>query len=266
MKSVMMNKDDIALNALENLQKIKAIELYRELVDEQPQNLGYLRGLALALSWSGNSTESEKIADQMVTLSPTAIETLEVLAYIKVRQRKFAEAETIAQEAYQLAPNDPRVLMICGLSTSMLGNKLTGLSYYQHALEIDPDNTRLLYILCFLALQIGRGDVAYSVLKKRFEKNKNLRIAFYLSLVPILDQSKKGKLFRIGMGILLYLFGLGYILSKVSLFLYFPLLILVWVFWGCLSTVFDPLFEKSKSILFTLLSFLGIYWLLTLIF
>lgn len=114
-----------------------------------------LSARALELAQSRQTAEAEKLWKQALALEPNLFSAAFNLGYLYYSQRQFAEAEPLLTRAARLQPKDFNSHYLLGAVRSQLGRTDDALRAWRSALELKPDNLKLMQIL---AVEYGKGQ------------------------------------------------------------------------------------------------------------
>ena len=123
---------------------------------------------ALELYRAGKYTDSIKICQQELAVSPNNIDSYVVMGWSMLRLQQFADALAAGQKALGISPNDPRVVQIVGEAQVFLGKTTDALSNLQQYVVLRPNGDRIgrVYWLmgeCYIRLkQYNNADIALS--------------------------------------------------------------------------------------------------------
>lgn len=122
-----------------------AIKLFKEVLAEQPNNVGVLVFLAEMYMNSGDLDSALKSVDSALSLTPSNAFALRVKGDLLIKQSKYKEAEEVFNKV--IASSTPKssdhALAYFGLTKLYLkqGEKAKAKASLEKALEDDPNNT-----------------------------------------------------------------------------------------------------------------------------
>lgn len=123
----------------------RAMKLFKEVLAEQPNNVGVLVFLAEMYMNSGDLDSALKSVDSALSVTPSNSFALRVKGDLLIKQSKYKEAEEVLNKA--IASSTPKssdhALAYFGLTKLYLkqGEKAKAKASLEKALEDDPNNT-----------------------------------------------------------------------------------------------------------------------------
>ncbi|HVP20126.1 MAG TPA: tetratricopeptide repeat protein [Spirochaetia bacterium] len=98
---------------------------------------------ALQLYRANRYEEAIKVCQQELVESPKSIDSHVVMGWSYLRLKRFPEALDIGQKALQINPNDPRVIQIIGEAQVFLGKTDDALKNLEEYVALRPDGDRI---------------------------------------------------------------------------------------------------------------------------
>lgn len=122
----------------------KSIQMFAELLRRQPENRFYWSGLGDVYQRFGLVDDAKKSFRHARSLSKhrDPVPSMK-LGEILLREGNVQEAETFLTEAYERAPDDPRVLAAYALLLQQKGDKAKALGFVREALQKRPNDVHL---------------------------------------------------------------------------------------------------------------------------
>ncbi len=123
---------------------------------------------ALELYRSGKYADAIVVCQQELRESPKNIESHVVLAWSNLKLKKYSEALDVGRKALEIAPNDPRLIEVMGESQVFLGkldDALKNLEEYVALLPAGDRIDRVFWLMgeCYIGLrQYQNADIAIS--------------------------------------------------------------------------------------------------------
>ncbi|MDQ6707984.1 MAG: tetratricopeptide repeat protein [Acidobacteriota bacterium] len=103
---------------------------------------------AQSLARESKYGEAEQSWKQAIALSPGFFPALFNLGYFYFKQQRFSDAEPLLRRAAQASPTDFNAHYLLGATLAQLGQSDDALRAWREALRIQPDNLRLLQVMC----------------------------------------------------------------------------------------------------------------------
>lgn len=126
--------------------------------DKNPNEAETQVKFARALRAIGSTQRASEVARSGLTMKPDNVDLATIFAQVSLDQGKAEEAAMALAPAEAAGKNDWRFLSLIGVTMDQLGEHKAARSYYQRALELSPDNSR---VLCNLGLSWAlEGDPA----------------------------------------------------------------------------------------------------------
>ena len=133
------------------------------------------RGLALALSWSGDLEASLAEYDKLLLRDPGYREALKGRGWVLLWMDRVAEARDSFEAALAIAPEDEEALRGLAQAQSYLGNQRTASGILSDIIDTASPETRM--VAARAALWMGRPDKAYEVLERLIGSSPEYREA-----------------------------------------------------------------------------------------
>ena len=143
----------------------RALEVLHQVYQNEPDNVGVIRGLILVAEKMADREAVEKYTDELLLLRDTAdSRLLQIQSFIRVGL--ISEAENKLQIAKELYPNENRVLMFEAWLMMRNGELKEALELTNRILENDQENAMALQLKGQLCLLNGKYEQAILNLKK----------------------------------------------------------------------------------------------------
>lgn len=172
----------------------EAFRQYRTLIEQDPENLKALRGLATISLQQGEFGAAEDAAERGLALAPDDIELLTVDVAVRYRNSLVGEQpemrREVARDASELRTRLPDNRLLYGIVIDDLvrdGEDLKALEEVENALKFDPNNISLHQVNLELLLRRGEFERVEEALRRmliRFPENTNVKeslIRYYIS-------------------------------------------------------------------------------------
>lgn len=137
----------------------EAIRIYREVLSQDAGEIEVRCNLAKALADSGDITAALHEADSAIDLADGQRGSLATRGAVLIDARRYADAETILQQALTTSPTDDMALVNLALCCTYLGSSQAACNYLVRAVELNPHNARAVadLINCLSAQQEDDG-------------------------------------------------------------------------------------------------------------
>ncbi len=137
----------------------------REAVAKNPYNPQAYAALAYSLDRMGRYDESADKYEFMIKTFGARWELSYNIGLIRVKQKKYLEANQYLAKAASLSPDNVRVLNSLGANLQHLKMMDEALSVYKQAIRVDPNYGNTHFNMALLLIKIGRKDEARQVLE-----------------------------------------------------------------------------------------------------
>ncbi|MBT3275133.1 MAG: tetratricopeptide repeat protein [Spirochaetales bacterium] len=123
---------------------------------------------ALASYRAGDYERAIEICLEEIEALPRSRDSYAVLGWSLINLQRYEDALTRGNEAYQFAPNDPRIIEILGEANFFLGQNLDALRYFErYAVLADTGDRidRIYYFMGEIFIRLGEfhhADIAFS--------------------------------------------------------------------------------------------------------
>ncbi|MBA7642058.1 Beta-barrel assembly-enhancing protease [subsurface metagenome] len=168
------------LAATEDSQAKKIAEdLFRRILDRDPNSLPAMNALAMLLQMTGRSAESTPLYQQILTLQPDNVVVINNLAWaLCEEQGKHQQALELAQRGLKIAPNYVDLIDTRGVAYYRLGQFDKAIQDFTKCLKLYPKGTpaaAATYLHLARALDgLGQKDEAIENLNKALELNAEI--------------------------------------------------------------------------------------------
>jgi tetratricopeptide (TPR) repeat protein len=161
----------------------EAIELYRQALEMDPDNVQLRYGMAMALEQSGQVDQAIEMLRWMVERDPEDATALNALGYtLADHQRDIGEAYRYISKAYKKEPLNPAVVDSMGWVEYRRGNLALALDYLRQAYALFPDAEIAAHMGEVLWV-LGRQDEARSVWEQALAQDPENR-----ALLSVIEQ------------------------------------------------------------------------------
>ena len=143
----------------------EAIALLRRVLKAQPGNAIAAANLGMALTQAQRAKDAVPVLQHAISLAPDSVTAHEDLAAAYVQLNQFDDAETELHMALKLAPERPQLHYDLGLAYKMQDDANHAIPEFEAAEKLDPDQPEAPYALGLLYLQDGRYQDAARELK-----------------------------------------------------------------------------------------------------
>ncbi len=168
----------------------QGIAIYRQALTIRPEHRQTRENLNLALWKQGKRLMDEAIANfnLVINFEPTNVQTHHVLAGIYLEQGLCEQAITLYQQS--LAVNPVNIAALNGIGTALQsqGKSSFAAHFYQQALALQPDNIDSLVGISKAMLDQGDLDEALRMINRALALNPNHAIARYNRALMLLQQ------------------------------------------------------------------------------
>ncbi len=142
---------------------------------------------ALELYRTGRYTEAVTVCQQELQETPKNVDSHVVLAWCYLKLKRYQEALDVGQKALEIAPNDPRLIQVLGEADVFLGKIDEGLKNLEEYVALRPAGDRIsrVYWLmgeCYISLrEYQNADIAIST-ALYFDPNNSASAAWWARL------------------------------------------------------------------------------------
>jgi len=119
----------------------QAEKLYRQVLDNQPNQPDALHGLAVLAQQQGQHQRAKELLQTALRAEPKSVKHWFTLGNLHQAQGEFGEAVDSYQQALDLRPDLAPIHNNLGYALQQLGNWEKAITSYQKALELQPDCT-----------------------------------------------------------------------------------------------------------------------------
>ena len=149
---------------------------------------------AFDLHKQGQLGEAEKLYKELLTQSPDNIQVLDLLARIKISQKKYQEGITINKKILELDSRNENALFDIALAYKNEGLLKESIEFYNKVITLNPQNTSAHYNVAFIYADLGDVNNAIYHFNKVLEHNPNDNdTKYFVSLAYLKNRDyKKG--------------------------------------------------------------------------
>ncbi|WP_019504756.1 tetratricopeptide repeat protein [Pleurocapsa sp. PCC 7319] len=119
----------------------QAEQVYRQILETQPERVEVLYGLGVLERQRGKESEAEKMFQAVLRIQPESFKTWFSLGNLRQAQEHWSEAVSAYQRALAIRPQEAAIYNNLGYALQQQGNLEKAIAYYQKALEINPNCT-----------------------------------------------------------------------------------------------------------------------------
>lgn len=149
---------------------------------------------AFDLHKQGQLGEAENLYNELLKQSPDNIQVLDLLARLKLSQKKYQESIELNKKILKLDSQNENALFDIALAYKNEGFLKEALEYYNQAISLNPQNTNAHYNIAFIYADLGDVDNAIYHFNKVLEHNPNdSDTKYFVSLAYLKNREyKKG--------------------------------------------------------------------------
>jgi Flp pilus assembly protein TadD len=152
------------VSLLQNGRHDEAIDVFLDVLYEEPQEKDALRNLGIAYTEAGRNGEAVRTLDYFLTLWPEDAEALEGLGCSYYRQRAYYKSYELFTKALALHPRSPSILRNLGLAQLALLQPEEGYESLKKARQMNLFDYKSAYAFAAACQKTGRLDEAEEVL------------------------------------------------------------------------------------------------------
>lgn len=171
------------------------LRYFQDILEERPNDVDALYGLAVTQARLGLAAESFKSFDRALKLSPNDQDVLRDLGINYFKTGRASDAIHVLKKAYSLDENDVITISCLGRSYEAAEDYHTALNLYRRLKEKDPGNVNMYYRLAMVYGRIGSQAESHYNFGIYFKKKGNIKSALFhfreaLKCYP--ENSKRG--------------------------------------------------------------------------
>jgi len=168
----------------------QGIAIYRQALTIRPEHRQTRENLNLALWKQGKRLMDEAIANfnLVINFEPTNVQTHNVLASIYLEQGLYEQVITLYQQSLATDPSNITALNGIGTALQLQGKSSFAIHFYQQALALQPDHVDSLVGISKAMLDQGDLGEALSMINRALALNPNHAIARYNRALMLLQQ------------------------------------------------------------------------------
>jgi tetratricopeptide (TPR) repeat protein len=133
----------------------ESVELFREAVEQEPEDAERRETFAKILFRLEDYDETEVQARKAIEIEPSRVESHMMLYKAHDARGDLEQAKAALEAAREVAPDDTRVLLRLAYIEGQQGNSAAALDAYTRVTEIDPDNAEAWLSLANLHAEAG---------------------------------------------------------------------------------------------------------------
>ena len=163
----------------------ESLEVFREMLDLQPDNAQALNNYAYILAVNiGKPQEAIEYARQAVLLSPKSPETIDTMATIHEMLGSHEEALSSRLRLYQLNPTDlATILYIADAYDSHMDDPGKSLQFAELAMKIKPEDPRVLDAMGWASYRTGRALEGEDLIRQSIRSKPSARSHVHMAQV-----------------------------------------------------------------------------------
>ena len=119
----------------------QAEQVYRQILETQPERPEVLYGLGVLERQRGKNSEAEKMFQAVLRIEPESFKTWFSLGNLRQAQGQWSEAVSAYQRALKIRPKEAAIYNNLGYALQQQGQLEQAIACYQKALEIQPNCT-----------------------------------------------------------------------------------------------------------------------------
>ncbi|NPB07312.1 MAG: tetratricopeptide repeat protein [Aquificae bacterium] len=144
----------------------KAEELYREVLEEDPDNAVILEKLGKLYIASNRIREAKKIYEKLLQISPENPNYQHEYVLILLNLGEFKRAREILSRLYARFPNNPNITFTYALTLELTGDLERAKELYEQLLTLFPNNAKVIERLAGVYLDLGEYESAKNLIEK----------------------------------------------------------------------------------------------------
>ena len=154
-------------------QPVKAKEIYDNILLKNNLTAETMHQYAILSSTLCDSDTAEKMLKKVIRKNPEIAKAHKDLGVIYLNKRLFDYAEDEFKTAMKLAPNDFEILFEYGNFLYSTSRNQEAETFYNEALELDPENVMALTFMGLNKLVLNQLDSAYDYIMKAYKVEPN---------------------------------------------------------------------------------------------
>lgn len=152
------------LSLLQNGRPDEAVDIFLEVLYEDPQDADALRNLGIAYTEAGRNEESCRTLEYYLTLHPEDPEALEGLGCSLYRQKAYYKAYELFEQGCRLHPESPSLHRNLGLAQMAVDRTEEGYETLKKAHQMNLFDYKTAYAFAAACQKTGRIEEAEDVL------------------------------------------------------------------------------------------------------
>jgi len=109
--------------------------------------------------FNGNFNRCEASYEQILGIVPDNVHSLRNLAIVKIRLRKFEEAEQVLEKALAYGPDDDHSHFVLGVLHYRLQDSDSAMQAMERSLQLNPNNARAHFYVAVICMEPSEGGV-----------------------------------------------------------------------------------------------------------
>ncbi|MBD1827796.1 tetratricopeptide repeat protein [Microcoleus vaginatus GB1-A2] len=169
---------------------LEAENLYRQIVEMQPESANVLCLLGIAARQQGKIAEAIDFYEQAIAQNPDFVEAHLNKANVLLDVREYERAIASYEQVIKISPNSALAYNNLGWIKQQLGDIKSAILYYQNALRFDPNLYETAHNLAHLFKQTNQFNEAVACYLHALKINPNLTYSL-MGLGTVLQQQGK---------------------------------------------------------------------------
>jgi tetratricopeptide (TPR) repeat protein len=157
----------------------EAEQVYRKIIEQDPDNVDVLRLLGLVVFVSNREYEAEKYLRKALSLAPDFVDALIDLGNVYKEGHRLEEAIECFKKAIAINPGAVKAHFLLGSTLAPASLTIDAIQAYRSALELKPDHTGAYLGLGHVLKTVGDLDEAIAAYRKCIELNPDNGEAYW---------------------------------------------------------------------------------------
>jgi len=159
----------------------EAVEAYRGALDENPNSLGAVIGLAEAYYWLGEYDQAQRYVERAERLARTSPRVINLAGRIAIGRGDLDAADAAFARVQQVEPNNVDAAIGRAELALARGQSVEAASRLERALQLNPENRKALLSLILVYEYLGEAEVAQRYLELALSVHRDLPEAHVLA-------------------------------------------------------------------------------------
>lgn len=176
-------EDNENLSLLANLatklgEKVAAINLYVELVKNNPDNTGYMDSLAQAYIDNNMLLEAEQLLGRIIEHDPKFYLPYVRLSYIAIQNQSYSSAVELLETAVHIKPGESSIYINLVSALTHAGRQEEAYKYAKKLLRLEPKMAESYHMMGRILNELGQFDEAVSYFEKAIRINRTFGYSY----------------------------------------------------------------------------------------